>query len=73
VGLVQRLAQPVQVTQVIVFAEKTRFAVVAALHDVQRYAVEVDARAAGHAGMLVLAPGKVEPGPFNSLKAASGK
>jgi hypothetical protein len=51
-SLSQCLAQPVQVTQVIVFGEKTGFAVVAALHDVQRDTIQMDARAAEHTGML---------------------
>ena len=48
----QRLTEPVQVAVVILFAEKARFAVMAALYDVQRLAGEMDARAAGHARSL---------------------
>jgi hypothetical protein len=39
----------VQITGVIFLGEKARLAVVAALDDVQRDTVEVDAGAAGHA------------------------
>jgi hypothetical protein len=37
---------------IILFAEEARFAVVPALHDVQRYAIEMDAGAAGHATII---------------------
>ena len=45
-------AQPVQVGVVILFSEEAGFAVVAALHDMQRDAIEVDAGAAGHGRRL---------------------
>ncbi len=44
-----RFAQPVQIAEIVVLAEEARLAVVAALDDVQRNTVEVDARAAEHA------------------------
>ena len=50
--LAQRFAQPVQVARIVFLGEEAGFAVVAALHDVQRYTIEVDAGAAGHAIML---------------------
>jgi len=41
-----------QVAVVVVLGEETRFAIVTALHDMQRNVVYVDARAAGHAETL---------------------
>jgi len=48
VRLGQGVFEPVQVGVVVLFGEEAGFTVVAALHDVQRLAVEVDAGAAGH-------------------------
>jgi len=48
----QRFAQPVEVGLIIFFAKEARFAVVPALHDVQRHTVKMDARAAGHVGII---------------------
>jgi hypothetical protein len=45
--LYQGLAEPVQVSMVVLFRKEAGLAVMAALHDVQRDAVQVDARAAG--------------------------
>ena len=50
-----------QVAEVVVFSEEAGLAVVAALDDVQRDVVEVDAGAAGHDSMLTE---HIEPGPF---------
>lgn len=50
--LFKRLAQPVKVGPVIFFGEEAGLTVVSALHDVQRYAIKVDARATGHVGFL---------------------
>jgi hypothetical protein len=54
----------VQVAAVVLFTKEAGFAVVPALHDVQRHAIKVNAGAAGHEGML--ARKYIEPGPFNS-------
>jgi hypothetical protein len=54
-GLPERFAQPVEVAAVIFLAEEARFAIVAALHDVQRDTVKMDARAAGHVRTLAFA------------------
>ena len=48
----QRFAQPVEVCLIILFAEEARFAVVPALHEVQRHAIKMDARAAAHAAII---------------------
>lgn len=40
VFLLKRLAQPVQIGLIIFFVKKTGFAIVSALHDVQRYAIK---------------------------------
>jgi hypothetical protein len=48
----QRIAQPVEVGPIILFAEEARFAVVPALYDVHRYAIKMDARAPGHAAIM---------------------
>jgi len=45
-------AQPVEVAQVVVFAKDAGLPLVAALDDVQRYAIKLDAGAAGHEFML---------------------
>jgi hypothetical protein len=42
-------AQPVRVGQGVIFTEETGIAVVAALHDVQGYSIEVNTRLARHA------------------------
>jgi hypothetical protein len=42
------LVQPTEVGTPVLVAEEARRAVVAALHDVQRQAVDMDAYAAGH-------------------------
>jgi hypothetical protein len=41
-----------QVAGVVSLTEKTRLAVVAALHDVERNSIKLDARASGHEIML---------------------
>ena len=46
--LVQRFVQPVQIGMVVFFAEEAGFAVVTALHDVQRYAIKVNPGTTGH-------------------------
>jgi hypothetical protein len=51
-GLAQCLAQSMQVAAVIFFGKETRLAIVTTLHDVERNAIEVDPRAAGHSSML---------------------
>lgn len=43
----ERLAQPMQVALIILFAEKAGLAIVTTLHDVQRQAIKVNTRAAG--------------------------
>ena len=48
----QGLAEPVQLAAVVFFSKEARFAIVPALHDVQRYAIKVDARTTGHQVML---------------------
>jgi hypothetical protein len=53
----------VQAAAVVLFTKEAGFAVVPALHNVQRYTIKVDAGAAGHEGMLVRK--YIEPGPFN--------
>lgn len=58
----QRCAQPIQVCVVILLCEKAGFAVVAVLHDVRWYVVEMGARAAGFGDRLAEI---IEPGPFN--------
>jgi hypothetical protein len=64
-GFTERLTYPVQVPEVVLFAEEEGFAVVPALHDVQRHAIKVNAGAAGHECML--ARKYIEPGPFNPM------
>jgi len=44
----KRLAQSVKIGLVVFFAEKAGFAVMPALHDVQRNIIKMDAWAAGH-------------------------
>ncbi len=51
-GVAQRFSPPMQVAAVVFLAEKTRFAVVAALHDVERNSIKLDTRASGHEIML---------------------
>ena len=51
VRLFQRFTEPVQAGEIVCFGEEVRFAVVAALHEVQRDVVEVDA--GRHVGRLV--------------------
>jgi hypothetical protein len=41
-----------QIALVIVLREEARLAIVATLHDMQGYVIEVDAGATGHYGML---------------------
>jgi hypothetical protein len=43
----ERFTQPVQVTLVVFFREHAGFAIVSALHNVQRDVIELDAWAAG--------------------------
>ena len=45
--------QPVQVGVVVLFREEARLAIVAALHDMQRYAIDMDAGSARHALTLL--------------------
>ena len=52
--LCQCFAQLVQICVVVCFGEETRFTVVAALDDVQRDAIKMDAGAAGHGFTLRL-------------------
>jgi hypothetical protein len=47
----------VQLAEIVLVAEEAGFPVVAALHDVQGHAMEVDAGVAGHGPML----GEIEP------------
>ena len=62
----QRFAQPVQVAPVIVFPKETSLAIVAALHNVQGNAIEVDSGTAGHG------PSQVKiVFPCNALRAAT--
>jgi hypothetical protein len=71
-GFPQRLAGPMQAGSKVLLREEARRAVVAALHDVQRQADEVDAGAAGHGQIIAqennstLAP--LVPGPFSPLR-----
>lgn len=51
-ALAKRLTQPMQVTLVILFVEKAPLPIVTALHDVQRDIIDVNARAAGHLGIV---------------------
>jgi hypothetical protein len=53
-GLAERFPQPMQVVAVILLAEETGLAIVAALHNVQRNAIEMDTGAAGHGRTLAL-------------------
>ena len=46
--------QPVEASAVVFLAKEARLAIVPALHDVQRYAIKVDTRAAGHGSMLAV-------------------
>lgn len=43
---------PVQVPAVVFLAEDARLAIMAALYDVKRQAIEIDTRSAGHARIL---------------------
>ena len=45
----ERLAQPVKIGLVVFFSKEAGLSVVPALHDVQRYAIKMDAGTAGHA------------------------
>ena len=67
----QRLGEPVQVGVVILLGEKAGLAVVAALHDMQRNAIEMKAGATGHVLARDHWGGKSEPGPFNSPARSS--
>ena len=49
----KRLAQPVKIGLVVFFVKETRFAVMPALHDVQRNIIKMDAWAAGHGTIIV--------------------
>jgi hypothetical protein len=55
----QAFVQPAKVSVAILVIEEAGPAIVATLHDVQRYAVDVDARTPGHGGGLA----EIEPGP----------
>jgi hypothetical protein len=48
----ERFTQPVQVTLVVFFREQAGFAIVSALHNVQRDVIELDPWAAGHGTIL---------------------
>jgi hypothetical protein len=58
----QGVAQPANVGVAILVIEEAGPTIVATLHDVQRYTVDVDARTAGHGRSLA----EIEPGPFSS-------
>ena len=47
-----RLAQPVQVAGIVLFAKEARLAIVAALDNVQRYTVKLDAGTSWHVGKI---------------------
>jgi hypothetical protein len=55
----QGFEQPAEVGLAILVIEETGPAIVATLHDVQRYTVDMDARTPGHAGSLA----EIDPGP----------
>ncbi len=55
----QRFAQPLKIDVIILLVEETGAAVVAALHDVQRYTIEADSRASRHEGSIA----EIEPDP----------
>jgi hypothetical protein len=63
-GSDQRLTQPLEITVVIILRKEARLAVMAALHNVQRYVGKVDAGAARHRDILSQARIN-EPGPFS--------
>ena len=48
----QGLAQPVKIGLVVFFAEEAGFAVMPALHDVQRHIIKMDVWAAGHGTLI---------------------
>jgi hypothetical protein len=56
----QGLAQPAKVGVAILVIEDAGPAIVATLHDVQRYTVDVDAQTPGHGSSRA----EIEPGPF---------
>jgi len=64
--VLQGVAQPAEVGVAILIVEKAGSAIVATLHDVQRYTVDVDAGTPGHGGSLA----EIEPGPFFRLREA---
>jgi hypothetical protein len=45
--------QPMLIRKIVLLTEKTRISIVAALHDMQRHAREVNSRAAGHGRSLL--------------------
>ena len=51
-GFRQGFAQPVEIAQVIIFAEEAGLSIMATLDDVQRNAIKLNAGAAGHDFML---------------------
>ncbi len=51
-GFCQGLIQSMEVAQVVFFAKEAQLPIVAALDDVQRDAIKLDAAAAGHGFML---------------------
>ena len=57
----QRFAQPVEVCLIIFFAKEARLAVVPALHDVQRYAIKMDA---GRRGIGTIIANIIRPWPL---------
>lgn len=59
--LAERLVQPVQIGEVVLFGKEAGRTVVAALHNVQGNAVEVNARAPGHDGIVAR---RSKAGPF---------
>jgi hypothetical protein len=60
----QGVAQPAKVGVAILVIEEAGPAIVATLHDVQRYTVDVDARTPEHEGSLA----QIEPGPSRPTK-----
>ena len=66
---VQGVPQPVKVSVAILLIEEARPAIVATLHDVQRYTINVDARTSGHKIGLE----EIEPGLFFAWLFRSGK
>jgi len=62
--LPQGLTEPVEISVIVFFSKEAGLAVVPTLHDMQGYAIEVNAGATGH---IVNIAGIFEPGPFIAL------